>query len=198
VYVYGSITISKVAGLASPGIDGLHWISSRDEVWIDETNVDHEPLQMGSPTTHGCPNAGYTGLFWRGPRAWTGADVIADGGHEGDTVMGTRGAWAAITGEHDELDGGATVLAYAGTTSASTPLTWFARTSAFARTQRPWDARRHGRHALERCAAADAVSARARVYSRSQTRLKAASDGRSACRAWSRHPAAIAPVTAQR
>ena len=46
--------------------------------------------------------------------------------------MGTRGAWAAIAGEHDEFDGGATVLAYAGTTSASTPLTWFARSSAFA------------------------------------------------------------------
>jgi hypothetical protein len=87
---------------------------------------------MGSPTTHGRPNAGYTGVFWRGPRAWTGADVIADGGHEGDAVMGTRGAWAAITGEHDEIDGGATVVAYAGTTSASTPLTWFARSSAFA------------------------------------------------------------------
>ncbi|CAM5738193.1 hypothetical protein SAFG77S_02944 [Streptomyces afghaniensis] len=49
-----------------------------------------------------------------------------------------------------------------------------------------------------RCAAADVVLARARVYSRSQTRLKAASDGRSACRTWSRHPAAIAPMTAQR
>ena len=134
----------------------LDWFASNDEVWIDETrtlrfhsadadegvwaldfttaltNMHREPLEMGSPTTHGRPNAGYTGLFWRGPRAWTGADVIADGGHEGDAVMGTRGAWAAITGEHDEIDGGATVLAYAGTTSAATPLTWFARSSAFA------------------------------------------------------------------
>ncbi|KUN95645.1 hypothetical protein AQJ84_22870 [Streptomyces resistomycificus] len=49
--------------------------------------------------------------------AIVGAETIADGYQ---------------TGEHDELDGGATVLAYAGTTSASTPLTWFARTSAFA------------------------------------------------------------------
>ncbi len=46
--------------------------------------------------------------------------------------MGTRGAWAAITGEHDEIDGGATVLAYAGTTTAAVPLKWFARSSAFA------------------------------------------------------------------
>jgi mannose-6-phosphate isomerase-like protein (cupin superfamily) len=134
-------------------VQSLDWVSSSDEVWIDETrtlhfhsadiddgiwaldftttltNVHHEPLELGSPTTHGRPNAGYTGLFWRGPRAWTGADVIADGGHEGDAVMGTQGAWAAITGEHD---GGATVLAYAGTTSAAVPLKWFARSSAFA------------------------------------------------------------------
>jgi hypothetical protein len=137
-------------------VQALDWFASSDQVWIDETrtlrfhsadtdggvwaldfttaltNVHHEPLDLGSPTTHGRPNAGYTGLFWRGPRAWTGADVIADGGHEGDAVMGTQGAWAAITGEHDEIDGGATVLAYAGATSASVPLKWFARSSAFA------------------------------------------------------------------
>ena len=145
-----------VSGSEVSVVQELDWIASSEEVWIDETrtlrfhsadtddgvwaldfttdltNVHHEPLEMGSPTTHGRPNAGYTGVFWRGPRAWTGADVIADGGHEGDAVMGTRGAWAAITGEHDEIDGGATVVAYAGTTSASTPLTWFARSSAFA------------------------------------------------------------------
>jgi hypothetical protein len=134
----------------------LDWVASSDEVWVDETrtlrfhsadtgkgvwaldfstdltNVHRVPLELGSPTTHGRPNAGYTGLFWRGPRAWTGADVITDGGHEGDAAMGTQGAWAAITGAHDEIDGGATVLAYAGTTSAAVPLKWFARSSAFA------------------------------------------------------------------
>ncbi len=104
----------------------FHSADTDDGVWALDfttalTNVHHEPLEMGSPTTHGRPDAGYTGLFWRVPRAWTGADVIADGGHEGDAVMGTQGAWAAITGEHDQIDGGATVLAYAGTTSAASP-----------------------------------------------------------------------------
>ncbi|MFF9105658.1 PmoA family protein [Streptomyces rubrogriseus] len=134
----------------------LDWVASSDETWIDETrtlrfhsadttagtwaldfstaltNVHGEPLQLGSPTTHGRPNAGYTGLFWRGPRAWTGADVHAADGNQGDAVMGTRAAWAAVTSDHDEVDGGATVLAYAGTTSAAVPLKWFARSSAFA------------------------------------------------------------------
>ncbi len=31
------------------------------------TNRRAEPLRFGSPTTHGRPDAGYTGLFWRGP-----------------------------------------------------------------------------------------------------------------------------------
>ena len=133
--VHRTFDRQDVGGSEVSVVQGLDWVASSGETWIDETrtlrfhsadtgdgvwaldfttalaNVHHEPLRMGSPTTHGRPDAGYTGLFWRGPRAWTGADVIADGGHEGDAVMGTRGAWAAITGEHDELDGGATVLA---------------------------------------------------------------------------------------
>lgn len=136
-------------------IERLDWVASTDQTWIEETrtlrfhgadpargiwaldfatdltNVHDVPLDLGSPTTHGRPNAGYTGLFWRGPRAWTGASVIADGA-EGDAVMGSAGAWAAISGEHDEIDGGATVLAFAGTSSADVPLTWFSRSDPFA------------------------------------------------------------------
>ncbi|MEV8230244.1 PmoA family protein [Streptomyces sp. NPDC079167] len=134
----------------------LDWVASSDDTWLDEsrtlrfhsadsadgtwaldfstglTNVHHKPLRLGSPSTHGRSNAGYTGLFWRGPRAWTGADIHAADGEKGDHVMGTQGAWTAVTSDHDEIDGGATVLAFAGTTSAAVPLKWFARSSAFA------------------------------------------------------------------
>lgn len=133
----------------------LDWIASSGEVWLHETrtlrfhgadpnrglwildfdtalaNTRADALRMGSPTTHGRPNAGYTGLFWRGPRAWTGAAVIADGADE-EEVMGFTGAWAAISSENDESDGGATVLAYLGTSSASVPLKWFSRSEPFA------------------------------------------------------------------
>jgi hypothetical protein len=133
----------------------LHWVSYHGETWLHETrtlrfhsadpargiwaldfatdltNVRAEPLDLGSPTTHGRPGAGYTGLFWRGPRSWTGAAIFADGA-EGEAAMGSEGAWAAISGEHDEIDGAATVLAYAGTSSAAPPIKWFARSSAFA------------------------------------------------------------------
>ncbi|HZP50418.1 PmoA family protein [Actinocrinis sp.] len=133
----------------------LEWAASTGEVWLDETrnlrfhsadtdrgiwaldfataltNTRTQALELGSPTTHGRPNAGYTGLFWRGPRAFTGAPIIADGA-DGDDVMGSKGAWAAISGQHDEIDGGATVLAFAGTSSADVPLKWFARSQQFA------------------------------------------------------------------
>jgi hypothetical protein len=134
----------------------LDWIASSDAVWLDETrtlrfhgadagrgvwaldfttllaNVHDRPLVLGSPTTLGRPNAGYTGLFWRGPRAWTGADIMAADGRSGEGIMGVQAQWAAIAGEHDERDGGATVLAYAGTSSAAVPVKWFARSSTFA------------------------------------------------------------------
>jgi hypothetical protein len=134
----------------------LDWIASSGAGWFDESrtlrfhgadtergiwaldfttsllSVHDEPLLLGSPSTHGRPNAGYTGLFWRGPRAWTGGEIIAAGGQGGESVMGGEAAWAAITSEHDEIDGGATVLAFSGTSSAQGPIKWFARSAAFA------------------------------------------------------------------
>jgi hypothetical protein len=45
--------------------------------------------------------------------------------------MGTaKSPWLAYTGEHDEVDGGATVLAFAGTTSRGR-ITWFVRNDPF-------------------------------------------------------------------
>lgn len=134
----------------------LDWIASSGESWISEartlrfhsadpargiwaldfatelTNIRDSALELGSPTTHGRPGAGYTGLFWRGPRAWTGARMVAPGVGDGEPVMGRRAPWVAVTSEHDEIDGGATVLAVAGESSAEAPLTWFARSQEFA------------------------------------------------------------------
>ncbi|MGW5640644.1 DUF6807 family protein, partial [Streptomyces sp. NPDC003832] len=95
-------------------------------------NVHAETLNMGSPTTHGREAAGYTGLFWRGPRSWTDGAILAGNGLDGETVMGTEADWAAITSDHDYIDGGATVLAFAGTSDGKPPLKWFARSSLFA------------------------------------------------------------------
>ncbi|MFE3459594.1 PmoA family protein [Nocardiopsis aegyptia] len=131
--------------------EDLTWLNSQGERWITEvrthrfhsvdrdrglwaldfstalTNVRGGALELGSPTTSGRPAAGYTGLFWRGPRAWTGGDAVSSAGHRGNDIMGTRADWIAFSGQHDEIDGGATVLAFAGTSTGAVPITWFLR-----------------------------------------------------------------------
>lgn len=96
------------------------------------TNVAGRTLDLGSPTTAGRPNAGYTGFFWRGPRAWTGCTILGPDGVEGEAMMGVSAPWIALTAPHDELDGGATIVALAGTSSSSVPLKWFVRSEPFA------------------------------------------------------------------
>jgi hypothetical protein len=46
--------------------------------------------------------------------------------------MGSVAEWAAIVGQHDEIDGGGTVLMFAGTSSATVPIRWFSRSQPFA------------------------------------------------------------------
>jgi hypothetical protein len=134
----------------------LEWISSGDESWLRErrshrfhsvdrergiwaydfstelSNVAGKELELGSPTTHGREAAGYTGLFWRGPRAWTGGTITAAGLADGADAMGSSTAWLAISAQNDEIDGGATILAIAGSSSADVPLKWFVRNEPFA------------------------------------------------------------------
>ncbi|MCW2857782.1 MAG: hypothetical protein JWR52_3397 [Marmoricola sp.] len=151
------VVFDKVmAGDAVEVAERLDWVTSTDDRWFAEertvrlsnvdlarglwvldfattlTNTHSGALRIGSPTTHGRPRAGYTGFFWRGPRAWTDAPIIAADGTDGETVMGHRADWVAMAGQHDGRDGGATVLLYAGRSSAAVPLTWFARTEMFA------------------------------------------------------------------
>jgi hypothetical protein len=132
----------------------LTWVASTGEEWVAEhrrlrfhgadaargtwvldfatelTNIRGEALELGSPTTHGRDNAGYTGFFWRGPRGFTGGEILtADGG--GPATMGTSTSpWLAYAGENDEVDGGATVLVLAGSTSRGRN-TWFVRNDPF-------------------------------------------------------------------
>ena len=95
---------------------GEHWIDERrtlaarilDGAWLlsfssELTNRSGRDLPFGSPTTNGRPNAGYGGLLWRGPRSFTGGDVLGPGGARGeDALMGARGPWVAFVGTQDE------------------------------------------------------------------------------------------------
>lgn len=114
--------------------DGEHWVDERrtfsataaEDCWTLEfatalTNVRGEDLLFGSPTTHGRPMAGYTGLFWRGPRDFTGGQVIGPS-------MGEQAPWLAFVGAHDEVDASSTLLFM----SSDPAQTWFVRTEPFA------------------------------------------------------------------
>lgn len=144
----------------------LEWITAAGQRWMDEhrvqrvhsvhpgdeagrggvwavdlnttlTNVRGSTIRLGSPTTAGRPAAGYTGWFWRGPRAWTGCSVTSSTGLSDEAeIMGTEAQWVAFSSQHDDLDGGGTVLVYSGTSRSEhtdvPPVKWFTRTGTFA------------------------------------------------------------------
>ncbi|MEV6117377.1 PmoA family protein [Streptomyces sp. NPDC052109] len=107
------------------------------------TNRRAEPLRFGSPTTAGRELAGYTGLFWRGPRAFREGRIIAPDG-EGPALMGTQAPWLAYCGEFDGIDGHATlVFAHApendqAGTGGTHPAHWFVRNEPFAAVAPSW------------------------------------------------------------
>jgi hypothetical protein len=115
-------------------VERLTWVSNEGRSWAEEqrtivlhsvqpdegswaldwsirlTNRRDEPLRFGSPTTAGREMAGYTGLQWRGPRAFTGGDVLAPDGHGDGELMGQQAAWLAFVGEHDDVDRHSTLI----------------------------------------------------------------------------------------
>lgn len=108
-----------------------------DDVWVltfssAMTNVSGAQIPIGSPTTAGRDNAGYGGLFWRGPRSFTGGAVVSADGVGDDSARGTRGEWMAFSGRHDEVDASSTVLFVDDRENPRHPPQWFARSEQFA------------------------------------------------------------------
>jgi methane monooxygenase PmoA-like len=121
---------------------GEHWVYElreltvrdvEDDSWALEfatelTNVRGEALVFGSPTTNGRPAAGYSGLFWRGPRAFTDGEIVAAEGQGGPEMMGRPAAWLAYVGRHDEVDRASTLMFFDDPEYASD---WFVRNTPF-------------------------------------------------------------------
>jgi hypothetical protein len=122
----------------------LAWVTEQGERWFTEsrtlsfavagatwtlsfattfTNVTDAPVPLGSPTTQGRPNAGYGGLFWRGPESFTGGAVLVPGTSGGDELMGVRAPWLAFRAPGDTV----TVLF-----AAESAVPWFVRSTPFA------------------------------------------------------------------
>ena len=95
-------------------------------------NVSGRDIPIGSPTTRGRENAGYGGLFWRGPRSFTGGTVLAPGVAGGDELRGIRAPWMGFSGRHDGSGGASTVVMVDDPGNVQHPPQWFARTEEFA------------------------------------------------------------------
>jgi hypothetical protein len=109
-----------------------------EEAWVlgfetTMSNVCGRPVSIGSPTTEGRENAGYGGLFWRGPRSFTGGRVLTPGHRDGgDEVMGWRGPWLGFAGRHDGHGRWSTVVFRDSPDNFSVPSQWFVRSTPFA------------------------------------------------------------------
>lgn len=121
---------------AASGSWALTWTSAVTNRW-------DQPLRFGSPTTAGREMAGYTGLFWRGPRAFRDGRITGPDG-EGPELMGRQAPWLAYSGEHDGTDGHATLLFvhapendHTGAEGAH-PAHWFVRNEPFAAVAPSW------------------------------------------------------------
>jgi len=134
----------------------LQWITQSKEKWIHEhrqiqlaelnekegyysldwqmrlKNISSQARKFGSPTTEGRVNAGYGGLFWRGPRSFTNGQLLAANGIEGPDTMGKSSPWCAFVGTHDGTADQSTILFLDRPTNPNYPNKWFARTKEFA------------------------------------------------------------------
>jgi hypothetical protein len=96
------------------------------------TNVSGGTLTFGSPTTKGRENAGYGGLFWRGPRSFTGGVLQSPAGTGADDLRGIRAAWFAFRGRHDGSGASSTIVLVDDAANPRHEPQWFARTEEFA------------------------------------------------------------------
>ncbi|SCY56653.1 Methane oxygenase PmoA [Microbacterium sp. LKL04] len=109
-----------------------------DDAWVltfetAMTNVTEATISIGSPTTRGRENAGYGGLFWRGPRSFTGGAAISpEGSGSGDDMRGQRHEWMAYAGAHDEIDASSVLAFVDDRDNPRHPPQWFVRTEEFA------------------------------------------------------------------
>ena len=125
----GAPVIEEHRSLTTTIVDDDAWALVFDTTM---TNVSGSTLSIGSPTTKGRENAGYGGLFWRGPRSFTGGIVRSPSGTGGDDLRGTRAPWFGFSGQHDQTARWSTIVMVDDTTNPNHPPQWFVRTAEFA------------------------------------------------------------------
>lgn len=107
-----------------------------EDVWVlaletTMTNVSGTELPLGSPATRGDEGARFGGLFWRGPRSFTGGTILLPDG-AGAPGDGPRAPWAGFTGRHDETGAASTVVIVDDESNPTHPPRWHATAEPFA------------------------------------------------------------------
>jgi len=117
-----SPVLSERRRITARAVDADTWALT----WRSELrNVTDAALGFGSPTTKGRDNAGYAGIFWRGPTSFTGGEIIDQTGAAGEHARGASGPWLAFVSP----DRSAGVLML---DASETPTPWFARSEEYA------------------------------------------------------------------
>lgn len=131
----GERVVKEVRSFSVTLADPAAWVLTFSSTM---TNVSGGDLPIGSPTTNGRENAGYGGLFWRGPRSFTGGTILAPGFAGGEEIRGQRAPWMGFTGTHDESARQSTLVMVDDDTNPRGPASpgqdpeWFARNEWFA------------------------------------------------------------------
>ncbi|NUR87741.1 MAG: PmoA family protein [Nonomuraea sp.] len=125
----GAPVIAERRSLTAAVLDDATWALVFD---TSMTNVSGGTLDLGSPTTKGRENAGYGGLFWRGPRSFTGGIIQSPDGAGGDELRGRRAEWFGFRGRHDGTGDHSTIVMVDDAANPRHPPQWFARTEEFA------------------------------------------------------------------
>lgn len=118
----GDTVLTERRTLTAGAVDDDTWALT----WSSRLrNASDAPLAFGSPTSHGRPDAGYAGIFWRGPDDFTGGSIIGASGEVGEAARGATAAWLACLAP----DGGAGVVVLDAGPEDSP---WFARAAEYA------------------------------------------------------------------
>jgi hypothetical protein len=136
-------------------VERLQWITHDGALWIDEErsivvseldveagywcldlafrliNSAPKALVFGSPTTEGRPDAGYGGLFWRGPRSFLHGQILGADGLEGQEIMGKQSPWLAFCGKHDGNGAQSTLIFTDQPQNPRYPNKWFVRNNPY-------------------------------------------------------------------
>ncbi|WP_084078888.1 PmoA family protein [Demequina sp. NBRC 110057] len=125
----GELVFTEARAIGARVLDDSAWMLTFE---TRMRNATDRVIPIGSPTTRGRENAGYGGLFWRGPRSFTGGTILSPEGEGGEEMRGSRAPWMGFRGRHDGTDRASTVLMVDAPTNVAHPPEWFARTEQFA------------------------------------------------------------------